>query len=97
MAKEEKNFGFPEKYNKKLKASTFKEDANTMSDDELKAALLASEQSIKEQEKLMDAHTQLQEAKELVKTLGGGFRDSMAYETAKIKYCLYMLETRGKL
>jgi hypothetical protein len=98
MAKEkEQNFGFPEKHNKHLKASTFKDDANTMSDEELKKVMFECEKNIKEIEKDRDANTKLKQAKELVASLGAGYRDGIAFETAKIKYSLYMLETRGKI
>ena len=97
-AKEEKNYGFPDKWDKLLtKYSSFKDDANTMSDDDLRAKILECEVSIKEQERSRDADADLQRAKDVVKAISGGYRDSIALDTAKIKYSLYMLETRGKI
>jgi hypothetical protein len=94
---QEKNYGFPAKWDKKLKASTFKEDANTMSDDELKKVILDCENSIREQEKLKEADFKLKQAQELVKDLNGAYKDSIDFDTAKIKYSLFMLESRGKI
>jgi len=97
MPKEEQNFGFPEKYNKHLKASSFKEDANTMSEEELNKAIITCENGISQIEKAKEEDEQLTAAKEIVKDLNGGYRDAIMFETAKIKYSLYMLESRGKL
>jgi len=91
------HFGFPEKYNKHLKASTFKDDANTMSDEELEKVIFECEKTIKEIEKAKDSDEKLKQATDLVKDLGAGYRNSIAFETAKIKYSLHMLETRGKI
>lgn len=95
--KEEGGFGFSEKYNKYLKASTFKDDVNTMDEIELKKVIYECEKTIKEIEKDRDTNEKLKEAREIVTDISGGYRDAIGYETAKIKYSLYTLETRGKI
>jgi len=95
--KEKENFGFPEKHNKYLKASTFKDDVNTMDENELKKVIFECEKTIKEIEKDRDGNEKLKEAKQVLADISGGYRDAIGYETAKIKYSLYTLETRGKI
>ena len=59
--------------------------------------VFSTENSIEEQEKLMDGDETLKEAKLNVKALSGGYKDAMKYQMAKIKYALFNLERNGKL
>ena len=92
MSKEE---GFPSKLEKKLPTG-FKEDADSLDTDELKKVIIASEGNIVSIEREMDADEKLSAAKELVKDLSSAYRDAKSAQTAKIKYCLHLLEGRGE-
>ena len=45
----------------------------------------------------MASDVKLNAAKEVMKDLSKSYRDSKSIETAKIKYCLHVLESRGKI
>ena len=57
---QEENYGFPKKWDTLLtKYSSFKDEANLLSDDDLRAKILECEVSIKEQEKSRDSDVDL--------------------------------------
>lgn len=85
---------FPPKLWEKLEV-TWRDGAQSKSNDDLKADLLKAERLISQTEKDMSEDISLEEAKQQVKDLSGGYRDVISVERAKIKYCLYLLETRG--
>ena len=98
MAKKNKSDGngFAEKLMKKLPTG-FAEDAEAMSEEELKKVIIDSENSINEVEKERDADIKLNAAKELSKELGKAYSETKSAQMAKIKYALYLLEGQGKI
>lgn len=88
---------FSPKFLKKLQkgAPDFTDSANAMQTDDLKALVLKCEKSIVEIDKAKDEDHKLNAAKEVVKSFGKPYSESKALETAKIKYCMYVLESRG--
>jgi len=88
---------FPAKFLKKLQKGSpeFTDSANSMQTDELKALVLKCEKSLVEIDKAKDEDHKLNGAKEIVKEYGKPYSESKALETAKIKYCMYVLESRG--
>jgi hypothetical protein len=94
MAKKETNSDFPTKYEKKLPTG-FKEDADSFDDERLKSTVLESESNIVTIDREMQQDAKLQGAKDLVKDLASSYRDAKSAQTAKIKYCLHLLESRG--
>jgi hypothetical protein len=85
--------GFPEKWLKKI--NHWVETADSMSDEELKKAIVDSEGNIYTIDNEKDEDVKLNGAKELVKDMSEPYRDAKAVQTAKIKYALYLLESRG--
>jgi hypothetical protein len=90
--------GFSPKYSKILAASnsSFMGEADAMSEEELKKVILDAEKSIVEQEALAEQDEQLKAARENAKVLGSGYKDAKAYQTSKLKYCLFCLDKMGK-
>jgi len=88
--------GFSEKYAKILD-KTWMEEADGFDEEKLRSVIIDANGSINEQEKLRDADDKLKAAKELAKDLGGAYKDSMKYQTAKIKYAVWSLEKLGKM
>lgn len=88
--------GFPEKYAKILD-KTWMEEADGFDEEALRGAIIEANGSISEQEKLRDADEKLKAAKDLAKDLGGAYKDSIKYQTAKIKYAIFNLEKMGKM
>ncbi len=85
---------FPEKWLKKLPTG-WAEEAEAMSTEDLKKAIVSSEGNIYSIEKEKEADTKLNSAKELVKEYSGGYRDAINCQSAKIKYALHLLEGKG--
>jgi len=88
---------FPSKFLKILEkfASEFVESANGKTDEEIRKAILSSEASIYDIEQAKDEDAKLNGCKDLLKELSAPYRESKSAETAKIKYCVYLLESRG--
>ncbi len=88
---------FPAKFLKKLQkgCAEFTDSANAMQTDDLKAMVLKCEKSLVEIDKAKDEDHKLNGAREIVKEYGKPYAESKALETAKIKYCMYVLESRG--
>lgn len=95
MAKQDDN-DFPSKYEKKLPTG-FKEDADSFDVEKLKQTILESEGNIVSVDREMQNDEKLQGAKELLKDLSSAYREAKHAQTAKIKYCLYLLENKGQL
>lgn len=85
---------FPKKLSQKLPEG-WSDSADSMSTDELKKVIVDCEGNVHVIERSKDTDTKLNAAKELVKELGGAYRDAKATNVAKIKYCLYLMESRG--
>ena len=93
MSKEELT-GFPEKWLKKLPTG-FADEADALSEEELKKLIIRSENNINTIEKEKDADPKLNGAKEITKSLTGPYREATSAQKAKIKYALYLLENKG--
>lgn len=89
--------GFPDKYYKVLMGSNVMEELDAANEETLKKTIVECETSIEEQQQLKDNDAKLQEIKEQMKALGGGYRDAQKFQNAKIKYALYCLEKQGKI
>jgi len=71
-------------------------DAMMASDTEdIKKKILESEGHIYEIDKEKEADEKLKAARESLKELGAAYREAKATANAKIKYCMYVLESRG--
>lgn len=73
----------------------FAEGMASADTDELKAKILESEQHIYEIDAEKSADENLQRVKEEAKLLGSAYREAKSTESAKISYCLHVLESRG--
>lgn len=88
---------FPEKYNKVLKdLPEFKEIADASSPEDLKKIIVQCEGNIYTIDKEKDNDVKLNAAKELVKEMSAPYRDAIKVQTAKTKYCLFLLEGKGE-
>ena len=87
------NSVFPEKYRKKIPELI--EVISSMNTEEIKKKILESEAHLYEIENAKEADDELAKAKEHAKELSASYRESKGIETAKIQYCLYVLEDRG--
>lgn len=88
---------FPEKYNKVLKElPEFKDTADGASPEELKKIIVQCEGNIYTIDKEKDQDVKLNAAKELVKEMSAPYRDAIKVQTAKTKYCLFLLEGKGE-
>jgi hypothetical protein len=85
---------FPDKY-LKLLPEGFADTANGMKEDELEKVIVEAEGNIYVIEKEKAADTKLSAAKEIVKDHSAPYRDAKACQTAKLKYALWLLESRG--
>lgn len=88
--------GLPEKWSKIVhKMPDFKESADAADIDSLKKILVESEGNIYTQEQEMAADIHLNAAKELVKDNSLKYREAIKFQMAKIKYALFLLESKG--
>ena len=85
---------FPQRYLKKLPPD-FIEAIEQMDSEDVKKRILTIEQHLYEIENSKLSDTKLQQAKEVVKDLNSVYSAPKNEENAKLKYCLYVLETRG--
>jgi len=88
------NDGFDQKLLKKLPTG-FAEDADAMSEADLKKTIVSCENNIDTIEKEKDTDLKLNAALEISKELNGPYRDAKSCQNAKIKYCLYLLHGKG--
>lgn len=87
---------FPEKWAKVLKElPEFKDNADAMSVDDLKKLIVACEGNIFNIEKEKEDDTKLAGAKELVKEYSAPYRDAIKVQTAKVKYALFLMDSKG--
>jgi adenylate kinase len=85
---------FPEKWLKKLPTG-FSEDADSMSEADLKKTIVSCENNIFTIEKEKTNDVKLNAAKEISKELSGPYRDAKSCQDAKIRYCLFLLHGKG--
>lgn len=99
MSKQDQNDNpvvFPDKWAKVLKdLPEFKETAEAASEEDLKKIVVECEGNIYSIEKDKADNTKLNAAKELVKDYSQPYRDAIKTQTAKIKYALFLLESKG--
>jgi hypothetical protein len=87
---------FPDKYMKKINdIPDFIDGINAMDTDEIKKKILQCEGNIYEIDNSKMSDSELSSAREKSKKLAKPYRESKGIETAKLQYCLYILETRG--
>jgi len=87
---------FPEKWNKILRdLPEFKDIAEAANAEELKKMIVLAEGNIYNIEQEKENDNKLNAARELVKEHSAPYRDAMRTQTAKIKYCLFLLEGKG--
>jgi hypothetical protein len=87
---------FPTKHMKKIQdLPDFVDGINAMDTEEIKGKILQSDQHLYEIEIAKDKDGELAAAKEKAKECAAPYRESKGIETAKIQYCLYVLESRG--
>jgi hypothetical protein len=88
---------FPKKYMKKLDdfAEGYVATAESANTEELKKFILLSEQSIYEIEHEIENNANLLKQKEELKNDMAPFTEAKQTEMAKIKFCLFTLESRG--
>lgn len=75
----------------------FAEDCAGFNTEQLKDELVKAETSLRRTKQEEKADEKLTGAKELVKDLGGAYREAKKAQRAKIDYTLHVLEERGVL
>lgn len=85
---------FPKRYKNNLPTG-FEEGVQSMDTDDIKKKIFECQAHSYEIDKAKDADEKLQAAKELVKDLSAPYSDAQKVETAKLKYCFFVLESRG--
>lgn len=86
---------FPNKYYKLIKDTPALEEIEGLSPEELKAKIVSCEEKIYSIEKAKEADEKLNSAKALVKEYAAAYNEASAYEKAKVKYCIFVMEQRG--
>lgn len=85
---------FPKKYKKSLPQG-FDETAEAMSKEELEKTIVDAEKTIQEVEMDLEQDEKVKVLKEDLKDIMQGFGDLKKTCTAKIKFCLHVLKSRG--
>jgi hypothetical protein len=88
------NNEFPTKYAKRI-PQEFIDAVDSMDENEIKQRVLTCEGNLYEIASAKAADAKLTDAKEVSKDLSKPYAESKATETAKIQYCLFVLESRG--
>lgn len=87
---------FPQKYLNKIKdLPDFIDGIEAADTDELKKKIITFEGHIYDTENAKDADEELLKVREQAKIIAAPYRETKNIETAKIKYCLFVLENRG--
>jgi len=73
----------------------FVDGVNSMETDDIKKKILESEGHIYETDNAKEADEELMQTREKARELAKPYRETKGIETAKIQYCLYILESRG--
>jgi hypothetical protein len=88
---------FEEKWAKVLRdLPEFKETADAASVEDLKKMIVTCEGNIYETDKAKNADVKLNSAKDLAKEFAAPYRDAVKVQTAKIKYAVFLLESKGQ-
>jgi len=86
--------GFPQKHWKKL-SSSYKEGAESKSNEELEQDIVKNEAGISSHEKKMEEDETLAALKAQVKDKADDYKEPIAELTAQIKYATFLLSKRG--
>jgi hypothetical protein len=87
---------FPEKYLKKIQdLPDFIGGIDSMDSEDIKRKVLECEAHINDIEVAKEEDTELTEARDKVKEFSKPYREGKSLETAKLKYCMFVLESRG--
>lgn len=87
---------FPAKWSKVLESMPeFKDTAEAASAEDLKKIIVQCEGNIYTIEKEKSEDVKLNGAKDLVKEYSASYREAMKAQTAKIKYSLFLLDSKG--
>lgn len=87
---------FPEKYMKKIAdIPDFVDGISAMETDDIKKKILEAEGNIYETDNAKEADEELAQTREKAKELAKPYREAKGIETAKIQYCIFILESRG--
>ena len=86
--------GFPQKWWNKL-SSSYKEDAESKSNEELETDIVNNEGGISDHEKRMEEDDTLKALRDQVKDKADDYKVPIAELTAQIKYATYLLKNRG--
>jgi len=86
--------GFPKKHEKWLPTG-FSEGIESMDTEEIKSKIYECQAHSYEIDKAKDADEKLNAARETVKEFSAPYTEAQKTETAKAKYCFYVLEGRG--
>ena len=88
---------FPKKWDKIIRElPEFKESADAASPDDLKKIIVLSEGNIFTIEKAKQNDTKLAATKDLMSEYSAPYKDAMKVQMAKIKYALFLLESKGQ-
>lgn len=94
--KEDEESNFPDKWMKIIKELPgFVDETDAATVDALKKIIVESEGNIYTIEKDKEENERIKEAKEALKEYLGPYRDAVKTQTAKIKYCIYLLAQKG--
>lgn len=85
---------FPDKYRKKIDQE-FLDNVQSMDTEDIKKRVLEQESVVYDIENGKEEDKDLTEAREKVKEFSKPYREKKAEATAKIKWCLFVLENRG--
>lgn len=86
--------GFPAKLAKVL-PENFQDSVDSKSTEEVKEEILKAESVINQTEKEKENDETLNATKERLADLNGAYTDVLKCQRAKIKYCFYVLNSRG--
>jgi len=85
---------FPKRLQKRLPTG-FEEAVQSMDLEEIKKKIYESESHAYEIERAKEEDEKLTQAKEMVKEIQAPYKDAYDTEAAKIKFCFFVLESRG--
>lgn len=85
---------FPDKFLDKIDEE-FVNGVQSMDTDDIKKKILEAEQNIYDIDIAKESDLELESIREQAKKISAPYREGKTKEACKIKYCLYILESRG--
>lgn len=76
---------------------SFVDSVRGLPSDDIKSKIVELNQTMNEQKELQKEDVKLNELKEQVKALNGGYNDIIKEKKKRLNYLLLLLETRGKI